>query len=136
MSRFVDPSARSRVDLGPCECGGTPHESDWAELRAELTTADLRRALALDGLDDQGVAAGLVEFIPAWNLLGADGEPCPPSADSIAALNFTTAQLLINGLSDVVAKSASPPNGSGALSAASSPESASPTRKRNRTRTT
>lgn len=133
MSRFADPAARETIDFGPCECPGTPHESDWAKLRGELSPSDIRRAIALDGLDDEGVAAGLVEFIPEWNLLGPNGEPWPPAADSILALKLATMKALIDGLAKVVGESSSLPNGSGAPSPASSRGSASRTPKRNRT---
>jgi hypothetical protein len=133
MSRFADPDARTTVPLGPCECPGSPHDSDWAVLRSELSSSDVRRAIALDGLDDAGVAEGLVEFLPEWNLLGPKGEAWPPSGESILALKMPTLKLLIGGLAKAVAESSSVPNLSSVPSPGSSRGNASSTPKRNRT---
>ena len=137
MSRFADPTATELVDFGECLCPGAPHESDWAKLRGELTPAEIRTCVRLASLDDDSeVAAGLVTFVVEWNLLGPNGEPWPPSADSIGALKVPTLSALINGLSIVVDRSSSVPNPSGAPSQESSRESASPSRRKRRTPTT
>jgi len=133
VSRFADPQAREKVDLGPCECPGNPHESDWAMFRAELSPAEVRRAIALDGLDEAGIAEGLAAFIPEWNLLGPNGQPWPPSVESIQALKFATLKPLIDGLAKMVAESARLPNASGVPSRASRRGSASRTRTPSRT---
>ncbi len=134
MSRFADPAVVETVDFGECLCPGAPHDSDWAKLPGELTLSQIRRAMLLTNLDDDdAVAAGLAPFVIEWNLLGPNGEPWPPSAESIAALKVATLTGLITGLAHVVETSSALPNDSSAPSAESSRESASPTRKRNRT---
>lgn len=136
MSRFADVRATATVDLGPCECPGAPHESDTAEVRAEFSSSETARIAAASTTDEAAIAAVLAEFVPSWNLLGPNGEPWPPSADSLLALKAPTLSAIAEAISAGVLRSSELPNASGAPSAASSPGSASPTPMRTRTPTT
>jgi hypothetical protein len=72
MSRFTDPNATKRFDLGPCECPGTPHgEGDWMLLRCDLSGQDL-----LDMEGTQG-AGRLRILVKEWNLIGDNGKVAP-----------------------------------------------------------
>lgn len=127
MSRFADPAAKLRLDLGACQCPGAPHESDWADLRGELSSVEVAKFAGMAGLADDGVAERLATFVLGWNLLGPNGEPWPPSADSLLALKLPTIQLFIEKLGEVVDASVTLPKGSSGRSPGSSPEKESPT---------
>jgi hypothetical protein len=130
VSRFADPEARRTVELGPCECPGAPHDSDWAKVRSELAPADIRRAVALTTLDDDAaIAAGLVEFVAEWNLLAPNGRLWPPSAESIVSLKGPTLIALIGGLTDSIRESSNVPNAPSVPSRASRRGNASRTPK-------
>lgn len=132
MSRFADPSATRLIDFGECLCPGAPHESDWAKIRAEASSTDVRRFAGMQSLEDDAVAEGLVSFIPEWNLLGPNGQDWPPSRESLLALKLSTVSVLINAIGEVIAESSAIPNASGVPSAASSRGSASHTRRQSR----
>lgn len=130
MSRFVNTTVTRTVDLGPCECPGTPHERDEAEVRAELSNQEIVDfANSADGAE---TAARVAEFTVSWNLLGLDGKPWPPTEESILALFTPTIQKLIQALSLAVNESATrgtSPNASSAPSGNGSRASGSSTRK-------
>ena len=72
MSRFTDPRATKKFDLGPCECPGTPHaEGDWMLLRCDLSGQDLLDIESADG------AGRLRVLVVEWNLIGDDGQVAP-----------------------------------------------------------
>lgn len=125
MSRFADTSATRTVDLGPCGCDGTPHESDWAKVRAELATPEIAD---LEAADRSTIAAEVSRFVVEWNLLGPDGQPWPPSPESLYALKPPTLAPIVAALGESMGASAILPNASGARSASSSRASASRTR--------
>lgn len=135
MSRFADPTAVTEVNLGPCECPGTPHGSDLAYIRSqfsarELVTlgAEIRRLSAMAEEDEDAmVSDALIRFVVSWNLLGPDGQPSTPTRDLIYQLTTPTLTTLIEAVTTAVSEAEQLPNPSSALSAASSPESASPT---------
>jgi hypothetical protein len=126
VSRFADTGATTRVVLGACECPGTPHDEDWATVRAQLSATEIGQwAMA----DAETVAEVACQFVTGWNLLGPDGKPWPPTAQSIVALMPPTLTLLVKALSDAVQASSKPlPNASAAPSRGSSRGSGSPTR--------
>lgn len=137
MSRFADLDARRRVDLGACLCPGTPHASDWVDIRSELSANDIRRFVRLAVSDDGNLAADvLVEYVVEWNLLGPDGEPWPPSAEAFLALKVATLEAIVAALNTAVEESAIVPKPSGAPSRGSSRGSASRTPTRRPTPTT
>ena len=136
MSRFADPTATRTVDLGECLCPGSPHESDWVKVRAEVSGVDVRRFSGMGALDDDGVAEGLASFIIEWNLLGSNGQPWPPSAEALMALKLPTVTVIVTELGKVVEESSTLPNASGAPSAGSSRGSASRAQRRSRKPTT
>ena len=128
MSRFADTRALREVDLGPCECPGAPHEHDTASIRAEYSSVETARLASLQGEDE--VAEAFSEYVTAWNLLGPNGEPWPPSAESLKALKQPTLTAIAEAFSAAVLESSGLPNPSSAPSPASPRGSASPTRKR------
>lgn len=136
MSRFADLNATTTVDLGPCECPGAPHESDWAKVRAEASAEDVQRFVGVEGLGSDGAAEAIADFIPEWNLLGPDGKPWPPSMESVRALKVPTLTILSNAIGTAVAESVAVPNASSAPSPGSSRGSASRARAKTRTHTT
>lgn len=83
MSRFANPAAIGRAELGACQCPGTPHaEGDHAVYRTDLSAsavgrigmAGLRGAVARDPLASH--RALVLEATLSWNLLWPD-----PAAD-------------------------------------------------------
>jgi hypothetical protein len=124
VSRFANATATTQVDLGACECTGTPHESDWARVRSELTTTEIAR---FAGATAETVAAEVAGFVVSWNFLDDSGRPFEPDAASILALKPPTLTLIVKAVGAAAAASSRAlPNGSGALSASSSQGSASP----------
>lgn len=136
MSRFADPAATKTVDLGPCDCPGTPHESDWAKVRAEASAEEAERFLDTGSLTPETAAEAVAAFIPEWNLLGPDGKPWPPSTEAVRALKYSTVKVIGKAVAETVNDSVLVPNASGAPSRASSRGSASRTSKKTRTPTT
>jgi hypothetical protein len=120
MSRFADPTVTARLDLGPCQCPGTPHASDYIEMRTELGARDVLAVATGDSLD------ALATLIVGWNLLDNDGTPAPVDRDHIDRLYADSFDAL-NGWIEGRVRVSSLPNGSGAPSADGSPESAYPT---------
>lgn len=130
MSRFADPAAVREVDLGPCECPGTPHSRDWAKVRADLSGSELAILLGLGGLGQEEAADRIAPFIDSWNLLGPDGADWPPSPEALFALKGPTAQAIGAAIAAVVDEVIGPlPKATGARSPGSSRASASPRRK-------
>lgn len=126
MSRFADQSAVRKVDLGPCECKDTPHSSDWAEVRTDLSDSEL--AILFDLPQDQdAAAAAIAPFVPRWNLTGPDGEEWPPSPAALFLLKRDTMKAIGTALAEVMKENANLPNPSGAPSPASPRGSASRT---------
>jgi len=78
----------------------------------------------------------VIETALEWNLLGPSGAPAPLTPASIAELDFDTIKTIAEKADALVENNGSLPNDSGAPSAASSQESASPTPKRTRKPTT
>jgi hypothetical protein len=122
MSRFTDPNAAERFDLGPCECPGTPHaEGDWMLLRTDLSGQDL---LEIEDADGAGRLAILVK---GWNLIGDDGQVAPLTPAYFARLYLDLFPAINRWLSEH-AKTSTLPKASAGESPASLQESGSPTR--------
>lgn len=130
MSRFADATATRTVPLGPCECPGTPHESDWAKVRKELSGSDIGIISNASATDEVAAAGTMAPYVIEWNLLGPNGEPWPPSAESLLALNAATLGAVVGAIQASIAESAGTvlPNASGAPSRNGSRGSASRTR--------
>ncbi len=126
MSRFADPRAVQEIDLGPCECPGAPHERDIAVIRSDYSDTDAA-LLRASTVDVETGAAEFAKHIVSWNLLGPNGEPWPPSAESVMALKAPTLTPIAEAIARAVNESNQLPNRSGAPSAASSRGSASRT---------
>ena len=146
MSRFADPNATEVIDLGPCQCPGTPHEHDEATVRWDLGASALARIgrAELEGaarLDPMAAYRQVVlETVVSWNLLVADEHGSAVSAPiterTIAELDLPTLQSLAEGADRLVRERGRLPNASGAPSPASSRGSASRTRRQTRMPTT
>ena len=67
MGRFADATRTNRVELGPCECPGSPHPEDFALVRAELFAPQISRFTGAAADDVPEVAA---RFIQSFHLLG------------------------------------------------------------------
>lgn len=121
MSRFTDPNATARFDLGPCECPGTPHaEGDWLLLRTDLSGQDL-----LD-IEEASGAGRLRILVKSWNLIGDDGKVAPLNDEYFGRL-YLDLFPAINAWLDENAKTSSLPKASAASSPTSSPATATPT---------
>lgn len=132
MSRFVNAEATRTVDLGPCECPGTPHDSDWAKLRDQLSGSEIG-ALQRVPVDEIATTEAVAPFITEWNLLGPDGEVMPISAEALRMLTAGSLSPISEALSAVITESVTVPNGSSVPSPASSRGNASRTRTKTRT---
>lgn len=123
MGRFADATRTNRVELGPCECPGSPHPEDFALVRAELSAHEISRFTGADAEDVAEVAAG---FIPSWNLLGNDGRPMPVTASALLSMMTPSLNLLTDAIAASIGASVTLPNGSGDPSPHGSPVSPSP----------
>lgn len=142
MSRYADPLAVREVSLGACQCPGTPHETDTATIRwqisgsamARIGRAELERSVNLDPF--AAYRQTVWETLVSWNLLWLDpsyqgkGErkavPIPINPSTIGELDDGTLRVLAETADQLISSEGSLPNDSGAPSAESSPESASP----------
>ena len=136
MSRFADPSRTETIDLGACQCPGTPHQRDEAVLRYQLGAAALARigyAEVVKGQRGDPLLAWrqlVAETLVSWNLL-ADGPsgpiPAPVTPAAIAELDDATITVIAEAADRLIEERGRLPNTSGAPSPASSQGSASPT---------
>lgn len=135
-SRFANPNRTDVLDLGACQCPGTPHESDQVVYRLELGAGEEERAGAYGWsvtgwayFDSAAARAKLIEIgVVRWNLLGPDGEEMPVNARSAALLDEATLDRITAKLDEVTAKPEPLPKARAARSAAGTPASASPSR--------
>lgn len=152
MTRFADPAATRLVEIpGGCQCPGTPHEKDEAVFRyqigasalARIGRAELQGAVALDPM--AAYRQTVLETVESWNLVWLDpgsrngsrrSVPVPITPTNVAEMDVDTLKFLAETADGLIANEGSLPNESGAPSAASSRESASPHRKRSRKPTT
>lgn len=89
--------AKTHVELGPCECPGSPHtDGDWADVKDRLTFGDVRRvAGVMNGIALDSTAMMLARAVVAWDLVDEKGQPIPiPTRD-----NGWTDLTAIDGLS-------------------------------------
>ena len=133
MSRFADPRATRTVQLGPCECPGTPHDEDWAKVRSDLSATDLAVLLRLDGMEQDEAVEALLPYIPEWNLLGDDGEVAPIDLASVSGLKRQTSALIGDTVAEVIKENLGLPNSPAAPSPASPRGSGSRTPTKRRT---
>lgn len=102
MPRFVDREATFDLDLGECQCSGTPHSNDWVHLRKFQSYADWLAVV------DAG-NVGMEEFnrvrflrrIKAWNLTDEKGRPVPVTNKTIADLDQPTSNKIQAALNDL-----------------------------------
>lgn len=107
MSRFVDRQDTGTLDLGPCQCPGTPHKSDQVTLRKQLSGLEWAESL-------RGTNATLATLIVSWNFCDESG-PVEVNEANVAAIDLAT----FRQIDEWVAANVTPPelpNGSGAPS--------------------
>lgn len=134
MSRLADPDDVVTKAIGPCECPGKPHAQDEAVFYRQLghgALGEIQNAGWISGrgivFDSMAAQRKLVELdIVSWNLLDPKGNPIPPTEFAIARLDGDTVVRLSELANEALQKEPLP-NESGAPSADSSQESASPT---------
>ena len=88
------------VDLGPCDCPGTPHDHDHATIKDRFTYGDVRRilsAIATPGVEGLGLGQQIMFWraIVTWTKTGDDGQPLAVSLDAIDDLTPEQAQSLV-----------------------------------------
>lgn len=140
MSRFADPTATAPVDLGACQCPGTPHEADTVVVRWQLSGSALARVGTsetmgrLTGDPFAGYRQLAAEGIVSWSLLHEITEddatvvvPVPITDRYIEALDKDTLTTIAEAIDELAGSKGKLPNASGAPSVASPQESASPT---------
>lgn len=134
MSRFIasvnEPLTRT-VSLGPCECPGSPHKED---------TAEVYQVLGWDDLFDVGAAAKaslgagmrtlVTRALASWTLeeLNGDGtaHPVPIVEDTVRLLDQATVERITTAANDAYEKARAPlPNASSEASPRSSEETPS-----------
>jgi len=113
-----------RVELGPCECPGTPHEQDWVDV-AEIVTWDALVDVGLASSEGAARLALVTRAIRGWNLVGEDGEAVEVSEEAVRLLAPNTLTPIAAVVNEAYERASAPlPNGSRAPSARSRPESA------------
>jgi hypothetical protein len=143
----ADPRETKELPLGACVCPGAPHvagdvatvriEAGWAELRSAFHAGQIIREDGSGYYDEAlGDVTAIVRFTTAWNLVRLDekgkSQPRPINVREVSLLGEETflalrahTEALLNGRGRL-------PNGSGAPSVASSPVSASQSRRSTR----
>lgn len=122
MSRFADVKATERVELGPCQCPGTPHGVDYLDVRTQLGAEDAVALAKLYGTDD---SIGALEIlVSGWNLLDIDGSEAPVTRENLGRL-FTDTFDVLEGWIEKHVRLTSLPNASAARSRSSSRASGS-----------
>jgi len=134
MSRFIasvnEPFTRT-VSLGPCECPGSPHKEDSAEVY---------RTLGWDDLYDVGEAARessgagmrtlVTRALASWTLVEMNGDgtahPVPIVESTVRLLDQATVELIVTAANEAYEKARTPlPNASGEASPRSSEDTPS-----------
>jgi hypothetical protein len=114
VSRFA-PSENVTVDLGECQCPGTPHEVDTAEIVGALGWDDL---IDVGQAPTQGAAQLLLvtRALVSWNLEDETG-PVPVDEASVHRLDKVTVNLIAAKVNDLWEAATAPlPNVSAAPS--------------------
>ena len=143
IGRFADLDASDEVDLGPCQCPGTPHERDSATYRTQWGDAERKSIfyagaqirvgangeLVTGGTYDPELANNelLLRGLVSWTLTGRKGAAVPITRSTVTALDEKTRLTLLTALqkADALFRSGALPNASGARSRGSSRASAS-----------
>lgn len=119
MSRFLTLGTRT-VSLGPCECPGTPHETDSAEVYTALCWDDL---VDIGSAPSEGAARRLLvtRAIASWTLLDADEDwqprPVPITEEVVRRLAPETLERIVDAVNEAYEATTRPvPNRSGAPS--------------------
>lgn len=128
MSRFRslpgDELPIRRLTLGPCECPGTPHETDWVDV-AEVITWDALVDVGLAASEGAARLALVTRAIRAWNLVDEDGETIEVVEEAVRLLDPATLTPIAEVVNEAYERASAPlPNGRSAPSARSQPESA------------
>lgn len=87
------------IDLGLCECPGTPHERDTATVKSRLTYGQRRIVTGhMDSRDGLGQAFLFLMAIEEWTLVGKDGKPLPVDIGNLDSLSSRQSQALVEAL--------------------------------------
>ena len=141
MSRFADATEVKVASLGACQCPGSPHAQDEVVMHRQLgygAKGEVQKAGWISGrgvyYDSMAAQRKLIEvWLVSWNLFGNDGKPAVISEYSIAEMDEETIFALADAANDALEREPLP-NESGAPSADSPSESASPNRATRRRR--
>lgn len=148
--RYADAEATTELPLGTCHCPGAtpPHpagdtatvrtEAGWSELKSAWSYGNMLREDGSGYYDEAlGDTMAIVRFTRSWTLvdIGARGkaEPRPITLRTVGLLDEDTFGALKAHMDALLNGRGRLPNGSGARSVDSSPESASPTRRPRKT---
>lgn len=95
MPRFIDRNRTERREIGPCECPGKPHETDYINVRVRLSYPD---QLHLADSYAQGAVEGMWSLfnlrVASWNFLDERGKPVPLSRANWQNLDESTAKAI------------------------------------------
>lgn len=110
MSRFVDRQNSRFVNLGECECPGTPHpEGDWMKVRPKITYGEyLELGEKARSSAREGEFYLFITKIVEWNWVDEDGKPVPIDFGTFDALDPLAAAKLLSKLDEKPAKAADP----------------------------
>ncbi|MBV9485306.1 MAG: hypothetical protein JO246_04545 [Frankiaceae bacterium] len=143
-ARYADPRATKELPLGPCRCEGTPHsggdvatvrtEVGWSELKSAWSAGTMTREDGTGYYDEAyGDTMAISRFTVAWNLVDVDAkgraQARPIDVQTVSLLDEETFAVLKKHTEELLEHRGRLPNGSGGQSVASSPETASPTRR-------
>lgn len=117
MARFIDSSATIEVDLGSCQCPGTPHDRDWAAIRCFMSGIDMLAIASAAGDSELQMVRLLNRGVQTWNLTDEDGKQVAISPETISRLDMATVELLSTEI-DKQFENNQLPNGSGGRSPA------------------
>ena len=112
MSRFLNTTRR--VELGECRCPGTPHDSDWAELREAAPWGAIIDATNADTSSEQFLIAAAGTIV-RWNLADESG-PVPVTRETVRLLDVETFLKLTESINSAMAIGNALPNSSSASS--------------------
>lgn len=132
MARITDVEHGDWLDLpGECECPGRPHPTDRVQLRKEGGYGVLS-AVAIAGATPEGLVNTYEQRIRLvclmlmdWNLQDAQGVQQEVTEYNIRRLDEGTLDWIAEQCDDRIRRTPPLPNGFGAPSVTSSPESAS-----------
>lgn len=99
MARFVDRNDVTVVELGPCQCPGTPHDTDTVRLRKRLSYADQLHLADASNVSMTDALWTLFNLrVVGWNLADEKGKPVPTSRAMWQNLDEDTAKAISDAI--------------------------------------